>query len=471
MVAGAGCGYTPPPVPGLAVGRAGAGHGRLPLRRPAVPRGRGRRAAQPPAGDDAADRHGHHRRLRRQLATTVARRRSTWTSGGSWPCWSSIMLLGHWLEMRALGQAPGRAGRPGRAAARRGRAGHRRRAPRRSPVGDSGRGDVVLVRPGGRVPADGVVVDGAGRARRVDDHRRVPAGGQAAPGDRVVAGTVATDSALRVRVDGRRRGHRPGRHPAAGRPRPRRPARGPRPWPTGRPRCCSTSPPAPASSPSWSGRCWASPTQAVERTVTVLVIACPHALGLAIPLVIAISTGAGGPSRHPGQGPAGAGADADRRRRAVRQDRHPDQGRATASAASPRVDGDERRAAARWPPRSRPTASTRWPGPSWPRPGPHRRRPAARRATSGRMTGRGVAGRRRRARRSPSAGPALLRELALAEPDGAGRPGRRLAEPRRRRALRRSRRQGRRGAGPGGRGPARVPPGRRRSCTGWASGW
>jgi Cu2+-exporting ATPase len=32
------------------------------------------------------------------------------------------------------------------------------------------------------------------------------------------------------------------------------------------------------------------PTQAVERTVTVLVIACPHALGLAIPLVIAIST-------------------------------------------------------------------------------------------------------------------------------------------------------------------------------------
>ena len=32
------------------------------------------------------------------------------------------------------------------------------------------------------------------------------------------------------------------------------------------------------------------PKQAVERTVTVLVIACPHALGLAIPLVIALST-------------------------------------------------------------------------------------------------------------------------------------------------------------------------------------
>src|SRR5690606_16004543 len=30
--------------------------------------------------------------------------------------------------------------------------------------------------------------------------------------------------------------------------------------------------------------------EAIARTVTVLVIACPHALGLAIPLVIAIST-------------------------------------------------------------------------------------------------------------------------------------------------------------------------------------
>jgi Cu2+-exporting ATPase len=34
----------------------------------------------------------------------------------------------------------------------------------------------------------------------------------------------------------------------------------------------------------------AEPAYAVERLVTVLVIACPHALGLAVPLVIAIST-------------------------------------------------------------------------------------------------------------------------------------------------------------------------------------
>src|SRR5207248_7692123 len=61
-------------------------------------------------------------------------------------------------------------------------------------------GDVVLVRAGGRVPADGMIVDGAaeldesmitGESRPVAKHA----------GDRVVAGTVSTDSGLRVRVD------------------------------------------------------------------------------------------------------------------------------------------------------------------------------------------------------------------------------------------------------------------------------
>src|SRR3982751_386019 len=67
-------------------------------------------------------------------------------------------------------------------------------------LGDLRLGDIVLVRPGGRVPADGVVVDGAaevdesmitGESRPVPKHE----------GAGVVAGTVVTDSALRVRVD------------------------------------------------------------------------------------------------------------------------------------------------------------------------------------------------------------------------------------------------------------------------------
>ena len=59
----------------------------------------------------------------------------------------------------------------------------------------------MLVRPGARVPADGDIVDGEADARRVDDHRRITARAPPARGDHVVAGTVSTDSAMRVRVD------------------------------------------------------------------------------------------------------------------------------------------------------------------------------------------------------------------------------------------------------------------------------
>ena len=62
-------------------------------------------------------------------------------------------------------------------------------------------GDVVLVRPGGRVPADGVVVDGEAEVRRVDGDRRVTAGAESRRATRLVAGTVATDSSIRVEVD------------------------------------------------------------------------------------------------------------------------------------------------------------------------------------------------------------------------------------------------------------------------------
>ena len=61
-------------------------------------------------------------------------------------------------------------------------------------------GDVVLVRSGGRVPADGEIVDGAAELDEsmiTGESRPVPK----AVGDRVVAGTVSTDSAIRVRVD------------------------------------------------------------------------------------------------------------------------------------------------------------------------------------------------------------------------------------------------------------------------------
>ena len=199
-----------------------------------------------------------------------------------------IMLLGHWLEMRALGQASGalealadllpdtaeRVGPDGAVA----------------PValGDLAVGDVVLVRSGGRVPADGTVVDGAAEVDEsmvTGESRPVPRG----LGDRVVAGTVATDSALRVRIGA------VGEDTAlAGIRRLVADAQ------TSRSRAQALADRA-AAALFWFATAagavtfvvWTAlgdVTAAVERTVTVLVIACPHALGLAIPLVIALST-------------------------------------------------------------------------------------------------------------------------------------------------------------------------------------
>jgi Cu2+-exporting ATPase len=199
-----------------------------------------------------------------------------------------IMLLGHWLEMRALGQAssaldalaallPDDAERIGPD----GQVQH-------VSVEELQPGDVVLVRSGGRIPADGVVVDGEAEVDEsmiTGESRTVPK----RPGDRVVAGTVATDSALRVRVDA------VGENTAlAGIRRLVEQAQ------TSRSRAQALADRAAAALFYFASGAGAitfvvwvllgNPTQAVERTVTVLVIACPHALGLAIPLVIAIST-------------------------------------------------------------------------------------------------------------------------------------------------------------------------------------
>ena len=179
-------------------------------------------------------------------------------------------------------------------------------------------GDLVLVRPGGRVPADGLIDDGAaafdesmitGESRAVDRSR----------GDRVVAGTVATDSSVKVRVR----------------------AVGDETTLAGIQRLVAQAQASRSRAQALADRAaallfWVAlgagiltfigwtlagdVDEAVERTVTVLVIACPHALGLAIPLVIAISTTMSARAGHPGQGPPRARTDAHRRCRALRQD-------------------------------------------------------------------------------------------------------------------------------------------------------
>ncbi|MGV9763743.1 heavy metal translocating P-type ATPase [Micromonospora tulbaghiae] len=200
----------------------------------------------------------------------------------------TIMLLGHWQEMRAVGQARGALGALAALlpddAERLDDAGR----PHPVPVGELRVGDLVLVRPGGRVPADGRIVEGAAELDEsmiTGESRPVAR----AAGDRVVAGTVATDSTLRVRVEA------VGADTALagiGRLVAEAQASG------GRAQVLADRFAAllfylAAFAGLATFAAWAllgDPDQAVVRTVTVLVIACPHALGLAIPLVVALST-------------------------------------------------------------------------------------------------------------------------------------------------------------------------------------
>ena len=111
------------------------------------------------------------------------------------------------------------------------------------------------------------------------------------PGDAVIAGTVSGRS-LRVRVTGSRRADRALRHHAAGSRRPsvRLPYAGPADRAAAILFYVAVASGAITSSCRWLAGDKDTPW---IRTATVLIIACPHALGLPIPLVIAISTSLG----------------------------------------------------------------------------------------------------------------------------------------------------------------------------------
>ena len=198
-----------------------------------------------------------------------------------------IMLLGHWIEMRSLAQTTSAldslaALLPDEA--------ERVDGDDIVPVSpaDLRLGDVVVVRPGGSVPADGRVVDGGasmdesmvtGESRTV--RREV--------GDPVVAGTVATDSGLRVEVTatgddtalaGIRRLVDQAQSSSSRAQRLADRAAGWLFW--------YALGAAAVTALVWT--LLGTPESAIVRTVTVLVIACPHALGLAIPLVVSIAT-------------------------------------------------------------------------------------------------------------------------------------------------------------------------------------
>ena len=147
------------------------------------------------------------------------------------------------------------------------------------------------------------------------------------PGDRVVAGTVSTDSSIRVRVDGGRRRHGAGRDPAAGGRRPGEPQPGP-----GVGRSVRRAALLRGGGRGGDHLRRVDPARRRRRRHR----AHRHRVGDRLPARprsgdpagdLAVDRG-GGEERDPGQGPTRPGADADHRRRAVRQDRHAHQGRA-----------------------------------------------------------------------------------------------------------------------------------------------
>jgi Cu2+-exporting ATPase len=205
----------------------------------------------------------------------------------------TIMVLGHWIEMRSITQAQGALNElarllPARATRLSIGAGGEERE-EEVPLEALREGDLVLIRPGQSVAADGTVERGeseVNEAAITGESRPL----HKAPGDKVIAGTVNAAGALRVRVTGTG-----DRTALAGIMRLVAQAQASRSRAQAladRAAFLLTVIALVAGALTLAG--WlaldAEPAYAIERFVSVLVIACPHALGLAVPLVIAIST-------------------------------------------------------------------------------------------------------------------------------------------------------------------------------------
>lgn len=199
----------------------------------------------------------------------------------------TIMLLGHWIEMRAVSGAQGALKElskllPDRAEVL------RNGKMEMIPLSELNRGDLALVKPGGRIPADGVVAEGA------SDVNESIATGESKPvfkkeGSAVIAGTTNGDGSLKVLVT----------------------KIGDETFLAGVMRLVAQAQSSKSRLQMLSDRAayyltliavvsggvtfaawlaFSNAAFAVNRMVAVLVIACPHALGLAIPLVASIST-------------------------------------------------------------------------------------------------------------------------------------------------------------------------------------
>jgi len=199
----------------------------------------------------------------------------------------TIMLLGHWLEMASVAKAenaldaiskllPDKAEKLVNG------------KPKQVLVSELKVGDLVLIRPGASIPVDGVIVDGSSsvdEAAITGESKPVTKGVD----DEVVAGTNNQDGSLTVKVT------KIGQDTAL----------------AGIMRLVAEAQSSKSNVQVLADKAafyltivaiatsivtfvfWLIAKDAgfaLERSVTVLIIACPHALGLAIPLVVSIST-------------------------------------------------------------------------------------------------------------------------------------------------------------------------------------
>lgn len=222
---------------------------------------------------------------------------ATFVSVGSTFFWElvtliDVMLLGHWMEMRSVRQASGALDQLAKLMPDNAERIRQDGKTETVPVTELHQGDLVLVRPGSSIPADGEVAEGesdVNEAMITGESKPV----SKSPGDEVIGGTINGDGSLRVRVT----------------------ATGDETALAGIMRLVEQAQQSKSDTQILADKAagwlfyvalgvavitaiaWiiavGFDVNVIARVATVLVIACPHALGLAIPLVVAITTAMG----------------------------------------------------------------------------------------------------------------------------------------------------------------------------------
>ena len=200
-----------------------------------------------------------------------------------------VMLLGHWLEMRSIMGASNALEQLVRLLPSEARRLRDDGSTEDIPISDLRPGDRILIRPGERIATDGVVAEGRSSVNEA------MLTGESAPvekreGDQVIGGAVNGEAAITVEV--RKTGADTYLSQVIDMVRRSQEARSRTQDLANRAAVWLTFAGLTAGALTFAA--WSVFGQdigfALERTVTVMVITCPHALGLAIPLVVAVST-------------------------------------------------------------------------------------------------------------------------------------------------------------------------------------